>query len=56
MSDPIHIFSIPLGPAQPGLTPNQIVRRKGEAYRIVRASDAIIETSNLLNVPGADCQ
>ncbi len=38
MSESIHAFSIPLGPAKPGLTDEQIKKRKGEAHRIVRAT------------------
>ena len=38
MTESIRAFSLPLGPAQPGLTNNQIVKRKGDAYRIVSAA------------------
>lgn len=38
MTEPIHAFSIPLGPARPGLYDTQMQKRKAEVYRILQAT------------------
>ena len=47
MTETIRAFSLPLGPAQPGLTDNQMKNRKAEAHRIVRA--AMPSSAHLMN-------
>ena len=38
MAESIHVFSLPLGPAQPGLNDRQITMRRNKALSIVRAT------------------
>lgn len=38
MADSIHVFSLPLGPAQPGLNDRQITVRRNKVLSIVRAT------------------